>query len=131
VVAEGLTVIEAVVALLLQRNDVPPDAVSVDEPPVQIEGLELAMLHTGSGLTVTVNACVAVFPQASVAIIFTVVIPTGNVSPEAGMLLTVTGPRQLSTAVIKKVTMLSHPPTTVSGGHTIPGGMVSVVHVNV
>jgi hypothetical protein len=131
VVAEGLTVIEAVVALLLQRNDVPPDAVSVDEPPVQIEGLELAMLHTGSGLTVTVNACVAVFPQASVAIIFTVVIPTGNVSPEAGMLLTVTGPRQLSTAVIKKVTMLSHPPTTVSGGHTIPGGMVSVVQVKV
>lgn len=131
VVAVGLTVIEAVVAPVLQRNDVPPDAVRVDEPPIQIEGLELVMLHTGSGVTITLNEWVAVFPQASVAIMNTVVVPTGNVSPEAGVLVTVTGPGQLSTAVIKKVTMLSHPPTTVSGGHTIPGGMVSVVQVKV
>ena len=45
--------------------------------------------------------------------------------------MTVTLPGQLSTAVTEKVTMLSHPPTTVSGGHTIPGGIVSVVHVKV
>ena len=75
--------IEAVVAALLHRNDVPPDAVSVDEPPVQMEGLELAMLHTGSGLTVTTNECVAIFPHASTAVIFTVVLPTGNTEPGA------------------------------------------------
>jgi len=40
-------VIEAVVAALLHRNDVPPEAVSVDEPPLQNEGLELVMLQTG------------------------------------------------------------------------------------
>src|SRR5690349_15924623 len=80
VVTVGLTVMEAVVALVLQRNDVPPDAVSVDEPPVQMEGLELDMLHTGSGVTVTTNECVAIFPHASTAVMFTVVLPTGNVS---------------------------------------------------
>src|SRR5689334_24771705 len=53
VVAVGLTVIEAVVAPVLQRNDTPPDAVSVDQPPTQIAGLESAMLHTGSGVTIT------------------------------------------------------------------------------
>lgn len=46
---------EPVVALVLQRNDTPPDAVSVDEPPAQIDGLEFVMLQTGSGLTVTLN----------------------------------------------------------------------------
>ena len=55
VVTEGLTVMEAVVAPVLQRNDAPPEAVSVDEPPTQIEGLELLMLHTGSGVTITSN----------------------------------------------------------------------------
>lgn len=69
VVAVGLTVIEAVVALVLHRKEVPPEAVSVDEPPTQMEGLELVILHTGSGVTMTVNECVAVFPQASVAVI--------------------------------------------------------------
>ena len=42
----------------------------------------------------------------------------------------VTGPGQLSTPIRMKVTTFSHEPTKVSGGHTIPGGMVSVVHVN-
>lgn len=45
VVALGVTVIDAVVAPVLQRNDVPPEAVSVDEPPTQIEESELAMLQ--------------------------------------------------------------------------------------
>lgn len=116
---------------MLHRNDTPPDAVSVDEPPMQMDGFELAILHTGNGLTVTVNECVAIFPHASVAVITTVVTPTGNVSPDAGALLTVTGPGQLSTPEMLKVTMLSHPPTTVSAGDTIAGGIVSVVHVNV
>jgi len=38
---------EAVVAPVLHRYDVPPDAVSVDEPPKQNEGLVEVMLHTG------------------------------------------------------------------------------------
>ena len=70
------------------------------------------------------------FPHASVAVMTTVVVPIGNTSPEAGTLVTVTGPGQLSTPYITKVTMLSHAPTIVSGGHTIPGGIVSVVQVN-
>ena len=45
VVKVGLTVIEAVVAPVLQRNDVPPDAVNVDWPPTQMDGLEGVMLH--------------------------------------------------------------------------------------
>jgi len=40
-------VIDAVVAPVLQRNDVPPDAVMVLEPPVQIDRLPQTMLHTG------------------------------------------------------------------------------------
>ena len=39
---------------MLQWNDVPPDAVNVDEPPTQIDGLAGIMLHDGSGFTVTV-----------------------------------------------------------------------------
>jgi len=54
VVAPGLTVMDAVVAPVLQRNDTPPDAVSVDEPPTQIDGFAGAMLHAGNGFTVTV-----------------------------------------------------------------------------
>ena len=55
---------DAVVAALLQRNDVPPDAVSVDEPPTQIEGLDGVMLHTGGGVTVIVAEHVLVHPAA-------------------------------------------------------------------
>ena len=54
VVTVGLTVIVAVVAPVLQRKDVPPDAVIVFEPPGQMAGLTQTMLHTGNGLTVTI-----------------------------------------------------------------------------
>src|SRR5689334_17176667 len=54
VVEVGLTVIAAVVAPVLQRNDVPPDAVKVVDPPTQIDGLLGVMLHTGTGLTTIV-----------------------------------------------------------------------------
>jgi hypothetical protein len=56
VVTVGLTVIEAVVAPVLQRNDVPPDAVKVLEPPGQIINSPQVMPHTGgvvSWLTTT------------------------------------------------------------------------------
>ena len=49
-------------------------------------------------LTVTVKLHVDVFPDASVAVLVTVVVPTGKVLPEAGLLVTVT-PGQLSLAV--------------------------------
>ena len=60
--------IEAVVAVVLQRNDTPPEAVNVDEPPTQIDGLDGVMLHTGSGLTVTVTEQELVHPLASVTV---------------------------------------------------------------
>src|SRR5262245_42767751 len=53
VVDVGLTVMEAVVADVLHRNVTPPEAVSVAEPPAQIEESDTVILHTGSGLTVT------------------------------------------------------------------------------
>lgn len=59
---------DAVVALLLHKKDTPPDAVSVDEPPTQMEGLEDVMLHTGAGVTVTVNEHELVHPLASVTV---------------------------------------------------------------
>ena len=48
--------------------------------------------------TLTVNAHVAVFPAASVAVQVTVVVPIGNVAPLGGEHTTPT-PRQLSEAV--------------------------------
>jgi hypothetical protein len=68
VVVAGLTVIEAVVAALLQRNEVPPDAVNVEEPPTQIEGLFGVMLQVGPGFTVTVVEQELVHPFASVTV---------------------------------------------------------------
>ena len=68
VVEVGLTVIEAVVAALLHTNDVPPAAVSVEEPPTQIEGLAGVMLQTGAGLIVTVVEHELVHPFALVTV---------------------------------------------------------------
>src|SRR5258706_7708060 len=64
VVIVGLTVMDAVVAPVLQRNDVPPDAVNVDEPPTQIAGFAGVMLHDGNGFTVTVVEHELVQPMA-------------------------------------------------------------------
>jgi hypothetical protein len=68
VVAVGLTVMEAVVAPVLHRNDVPPVAVNVDEPPAQTDGLDAVILHVGPGLTFTVNEHELVQPLASVTV---------------------------------------------------------------
>ena len=46
----------------------PPDAVSVDEPPIQIDGLESVMLQTGAGFIVTVVEHELVQPLASVTV---------------------------------------------------------------
>jgi hypothetical protein len=61
-------VIEAVVAALLQRNDVPPDAVNVDEPPTQIDGFAGVMLQVGAGFIVTVVEHELVHPLAFVTV---------------------------------------------------------------
>lgn len=55
VVTAGLTVIDAVVAPVLQRKDTPPDAVSVTEPPTHMDGLAGVITHTGGGLTIMVT----------------------------------------------------------------------------
>jgi hypothetical protein len=47
VVDVGFTVMDAVVAPVLHRNESPPDAVSVDEPPTQNEESVEVMLHAG------------------------------------------------------------------------------------
>ncbi len=74
----GFTVIEAVVAALLHRNDTPPDAVSVDEPPIQIDGLEPVIEHTGGAFTVTVDVHELVQPLlASVTVTVYVVVAEG------------------------------------------------------
>ncbi len=59
---------EAVVAALLQRNDVPPVAVNVAEPPIQNDESEIAILHVGAGLIVTVDEHELVHPFASVTV---------------------------------------------------------------
>ena len=57
--------------------------------------------------TVTVNMQVAVFPDASVAVAATVVVPFGKNDPDAGLAITAT-PGQLSVAVTVKFTTAPH-----------------------
>jgi hypothetical protein len=78
--------------------------------------------------TVTVKEQLAVFPDGSVAVQVTVVVPTGKKEPEAGEQLTVTG--QLSVTVGSgNVTKAPHSPGSlemvISTGQVITGGSVS------
>jgi hypothetical protein len=82
--------------------------------------------------TVTVNVHVAVLPEASVAVQVTVVVPTGNTEPEAGVHDVVT-PGQLSDAVGANVTGLplvggqvAGAATAMLAGQVIVGGCVSL-----
>jgi hypothetical protein len=61
--------------------------------------------------TVTVNEQVDVLPFASVAVEFTVVVPTGNSEPEAGTLTT--DEEQLSVEVTEKLTAAPQTPGVV------------------
>ena len=61
--------------------------------------------------TVTVNEQLAVLLLASVAVQFTVVAPTANADPEAGVHATV-APEQLSVAVAEYVTTAVHWPAS-------------------
>jgi len=77
VVTVGFTVMDAVVAALLHRNDTPPDAVSVDEPPTQLDGLAGVILQVGPGVTVTIAEHELVQPLASVTVTVYVVVTVG------------------------------------------------------
>src|SRR5258705_13612127 len=83
VVTVGLTVMEAVVAPVFHRKEIPPDAVSVAEPPIQIIGLGQVMLHDGSGFTVTVLEHELVHPLALVTVTVYVVDTLGLTVMEA------------------------------------------------
>ena len=75
-----------------------------------------------------VNEQVAVLPEASVAVTFTVVMPTGKNEPDAG-LDTIVTPGQLSVAVGVKVTNAPHRlgslPLTIFAGQVTTGACVS------
>jgi hypothetical protein len=79
-------------------------------------------------VTVTVKLHTAVFPEASVAVAFTVVVPTGKDEPEAGLATTVT-PGQLSFAPTVKLTVAEHVPgalpTEMLAGQEMVGACVS------
>lgn len=89
---------------------------------------------------VIVGACVSltvtvkvhgddILPEASVAVQLTVVVPTGNVDPDAGVHTTV-APGQLSSDVAVKLTTAEHCPAvlfvTILAGQIAEGGMSSV-----
>src|SRR5262245_32258055 len=88
------------------------------------------MVNAGAGpeSTVTVNEQVVVFPEASVAMTFTIVSPRLNIVPDEG-LATRPASAQLSEALGVKLTLTGHPPaavTLISVGQTMLGGSVSL-----
>src|SRR6266481_5400968 len=90
--------------------------------------LEQVITGGCASFTVTVKLHVALLPLASVAVLVTVVVPTGKLLPLAGLLDIVT-PGQLSVAVTTKVTLLAHVPcaalTTRLLEQVITGGCAS------
>ena len=94
-----------------------------------VMGAGQVMAGGSVSLTVTVKVHVAVFPDASVAVQVTVVVPFGKAEPEAGEQLVVT-PGQLSLAAGAKVTTAEHWPGSVDlvmfAGHAMVGLSVSL-----
>ena len=82
VVTAGVTDIAAVVALVLHRYVMPPDAVRVVEPPVQITFWP-AIATDGNVFTVTVLLEDALQPFTSVAVTVYVVVVSGVTVMEA------------------------------------------------
>src|SRR5258706_457619 len=110
VVIVGLTVIDAVVAPVLNRKDVPPDAVSVAEPPIQITGLGQVILHTGNGFTVTTLEHELVQPLALVTVTVYVVVTLGLTEIEA-----VVAPVLQRNDVPPDAVSVDEPPTQIAG----------------
>lgn len=78
--------------------------------------------------TVTVKLCAALLPALSVAVHVTVVVPSGNVAPDAGVQFGVTAPSTASVAVtVYDITVPAGPTAdAVNGpGTLITGGVVS------
>jgi hypothetical protein len=92
--------------------------------PAQLAKLVSAVAVTLVLLTVTVNVHVDVLPCASVAVLVTVVVPTGNAKPLGGTLVTL-GTAQLLLAVTVNVTLLLQAPgaavTVMFAGQVICG----------
>ena len=76
-VEEGETVILDVVAPVLQEYVVPPDAVSVKFPPMQIAAVAGMMEAVKVEVTVTVPEADAVHPPAPVAVTLYIVVVLG------------------------------------------------------
>jgi hypothetical protein len=74
----GETVIADVLAALLHAYEVPPLAVSVMLPPLQIAAVAGEIAAVGGGLTVTVLLAVAVQVLAAVTVTVYVVVDTGE-----------------------------------------------------
>jgi len=79
-----------------------------------------------SSLTVTVNEQEPTFDDVSVAVHITVVMPLGNVAPDAGVQTGVIDPSQLSVAVAVNITTAEHivgsVPVTIGEGQVRTGG---------
>src|SRR5437899_5617921 len=82
-----------------------------------------------TSLTVTVKLQLRELPAASVAVAFTVVMPTGKTEPDAWLVTTV-GTEQLSLAKTVKLTVAEHVPagafTIISAGQEIAGRVLSM-----
>src|SRR5437899_754769 len=85
-------------------------------------------MFIGVPTTVTVKAHVLELPLLSIALLVTVVVPTGKAKPLEGLLVTLVT-AQLSVAVTAKVTLLAHAPATAFtvrlAGQVLAGGCVS------
>src|SRR5258706_15164034 len=68
---------DAVVAPVLHKKDIPPEAVRVAGPPIQITGVGQVMLHIGTGFTVTIVEHELLQPLASVTVTVYVVVTVG------------------------------------------------------
>jgi hypothetical protein len=84
------------------------DALKVNAAPVELVASTLAFAGTVTtgpvvSVTVTVNAADPVLPRVSLAVQVTVVAPSGNVDPLAGVQLTATTPSRVSVADALKV----------------------------
>src|SRR5205823_4214654 len=79
--------------------------------------------------TVTESGHVARFPAASVAVVSTVVVPSGKIEPDGGVETTLTGAEHVSLASAENGTGALHAPglagTEISSGHVSCGGVLS------
>ena len=92
-------------------------------------GAQLVRIGNSVSLTMTLNEQVFVLPQPSSARQVTVVVPTPNSEPEAGVQTRVMFAEQLSVAVVVKLWVAPHTPgvlaRVMSAGQVMAGAVVS------